>query len=235
MRSEIFGEFKEFMVAICIDESIGNYEMRFGFFNPDMGWYISKTYDEFKEKDIRLIRSKSLYLFIDGLNNYIIDRKLDFSNLIVSREDREGAELEEEVYELFNAYNKIKDSLRIFAPELNKFDDYLNNFGMEDLINGKTDILVYNQFEEFALAIIEKKNDIAQSKSPHERMMEIFDTPSTKEEVTDLMLDDILKLKNSVKERNDKDTRLYSMNIRNYSKILDYNPNELLKGIIKKK
>jgi hypothetical protein len=49
------------------------------------------------------------------------------------------------------------------------------------------------------------------------------------------MLDDILKLKNSVKERNDKDTRLYSMNIRNYSKILDYNPNELLKGIIKKK
>ena len=69
------------------------------------------------------------HLFIDGLNNYIIDRKLGFSNLIISREDREGAELEEEVYELFDAYNKIKDSLRIFAPELNKFDYYLNNFG----------------------------------------------------------------------------------------------------------
>ena len=51
MRSEILGEFEEFMVAICIDELIGNYEMRFGFFNSDMEEYISKAYDEFKEKE----------------------------------------------------------------------------------------------------------------------------------------------------------------------------------------
>ena len=56
MRSEIFGEFKEFMVAICIDESIGNYEMRFGFFNPKIEEYIAKIYKEFKEKNIRPIR-----------------------------------------------------------------------------------------------------------------------------------------------------------------------------------
>ena len=94
--------------------------------------------------------------------------------------------------------------------------------------------MVYNQFEEFALAIIEKKNDIAQSKSPHERMMEIFDTPSTKEEITDLMLESISRLKISVKKRNKKKILLYSESIRNYSKILEYNPDGLLERIIKK-
>ena len=233
MQSEIFGEFEDFMVAICIDEIVGNYEMRFGFFTSEIKEYTAKTHKGFKERDIRLIRSKSLYLFADDVTNYIIDRKLDFPNLIISREDRTG-ELEEEVYNLFNAYYKVKDSLKIWAPELDKFDDYLNNFGMDDLIAGKTDILVYNQFEQFALAVIEKKSSVGSTKSPHERMFEIFDTPSTKEEITDLMLDDISKLKNSVKKRNDKEINLYSRNIESYSKILDYDPAKLLRGIIKK-
>lgn len=233
MKSEVLGEFEEFMVAICIDEIVGNYEMRFGFFYPEIEEYTTQISNDFREKKIRLIRSKSLYLFVDEVNNYIIDSRLDFSNLIISREDRNG-ELEEEVYNLFKAYNKIKNSLKIWAPELGKFDDYLNNFGMDDLIAGKTDILVYNQFEEFSLAVIEKKNSVGNIKSPHERMFEIFETPSTKEEVTDLMLDEILKLKNSVKKKDEKGVNLYSSNIKNYSKILDYDPMELLKGIIKK-
>ena len=127
MRSEILGEFEEFMVAICIDELIGNYEMRFGFFGPDIGEYTTDTYKEFRKMNLIPIRSKSLYLFADDVNNYIIDKRLEFPNLVISREERVGV-LEEEVYELFNAYNKIKDSLRIWAPELGKFDDYLNNF-----------------------------------------------------------------------------------------------------------
>ena len=233
MRSEILGKFEEFMVAICIDESIGNYEMRFGFFNQGKEEYTMMMSNEFKGKKIRQIRSKSLYLFADEVNNYIIDNRLDFSNLIISREDRMG-ELEEEVYELFSAYKKIKNSLKIWAPELCKFDAYLSNFGMEDLLEGKTDILVYNQFEEFALAFMEKGDSIGNTKSPHERMFEIFETPSTKEEVTDLMLDDISKLKTSVKERDKKGIYFYSRNIRSYSKILDYNPHELLESIIKK-
>ena len=67
MQSEIFGEFEEFMVAICIDEMVGNYEMRFGFFNPEIKEYTTKTHKGFKEKGIRPIRSKSLYLYIFDL------------------------------------------------------------------------------------------------------------------------------------------------------------------------
>ena len=160
-----------------------------------------------------------------------VDDDCDFDD---DENDWAEGELEEEVYNLFNAYYKVKDSLTIWAPELGKFDDYLNNFGMDDLIAGKTDILVYNQFEQFALAVIEKKSSVGSTKNSHERMFEIFDTPSTKEEITDLMLDNISKLKNSVKKRNDKGINLYSRNIENYSKILDYDPTKLLSGIIKK-
>ena len=48
------------------------------------------------------------------------------------------------------------------------------------------------------------------------------------------MLDDLLKLKDSVKRNNEKNIKFYSMNIKNYSKILNYDTYDLLKKIIKK-
>ena len=107
--------------------------------------------------------------------------------------------------------------------------------GMEDLIMRETDVLVYNQYHGFSLAVMEKKKGIKSIKSPYERMIEILDHSVTKEEVTELMLDDILNLKSSVKENNEKEIELYSNNIQNYSKILDYNPSMMLEGIIKKR
>jgi hypothetical protein len=235
MRSEIMGEFEDFMVAICVDEVRGNYEMRFGFFNPDIDEYINRINLDFNKNGLRLIRSKSFHLFIHESNNYMIDTRVDFANLVISREERGMGSLDEEMHELFKAYGKVKNPLKIWAPGLTEFDEYLSNFGMEDLISGETDVLVYNQYHGFALAVMEKKKGVKGTKSPYERMIEILDHPITKEEITELMLDDILNLKSSVKEKNEKGIGLYSNNIQNYSKILYYDPAMMLEGIIKKK
>lgn len=234
MRSEIMGEFEDFMVAICVDEVRGNYEMRFGFFNPDVDEYIDRTSRIFNGVGLRPIRSRSIYLFIHESNNYIIDKRVDFANLVISREERGGGSLDEEIYELFKAYEKVKNPLKTWAPGLMEFDEYLSNFGMEDLIMGETNVLVYNQYNGFTLAVMEKNKGVDGTKNPYERMMDILDHPITKDEITELMLDDILNLKSSVKENNEKKIKLYSNNIQNYSKILDYSPTIMLEGIIKK-
>jgi|TARA_Y100000310_G_C20546860_1_gene746018 hypothetical protein len=235
MRSEIMGEFEDFMVAICVDEVNGNYEMRFGFFNPDVDEYVDRAGRIFKNIGLRPIRSKSIYLFIYESNDYIIDKSVDFANLVISRKGRVGGSLDEEMYELFKAYEKVKNSLKIWVPRLKEFDGYLSNFGMEDLINGEKDILVYDQYSNFALAVMEKKEKTKEIKNPYKRMTDILNRPITKGDITELMLDDILNLKSSVKKNNENGIELYSNNIQNYSKILDYDPTMMLEGIIKKK
>ena len=80
---------------------------------------------------------------------------------------------------------------------------------------------------------MKKKNKLENKVDSYWDVIPPLKEPLTKIEITDLMLDDILKLKDYVKESNEKEINKYSRSIRNYSKILKYDISGMLEKIIK--
>ena len=226
--------FEGINLYVMVNEEKGNYEMSIILPSWDTADYLLQLGGKLWGAGFDFNDSNNFYYFKDGENNYTIDKYAKCANLTFSREDRKGFLLEDEIEELFGSYRKVKGLIRTNCGDFDGLDNYLLNFGYEDLIKNQTEKLSYQRGYESRFQLNkEYLNNL--NNSVMEEVNEILSAPLSKEEVIDFMLDEITELKNCVKKGNGNGIDLTKQRIEHYSKKLDYEPTEMLERIINKK
>jgi len=232
--SENYMEFEGINLFVMVDEERGNYEMSIIMPFLDNINYLLQLGRKFWDAEFTFHESNNFYYLKDKENNYVIDRNTKCANLTFSREDRKGFLLEEDIEELFDSYRKVKEMVKISDHDFNGLDDYLLNFGYDDLIKGKTDNPSYERGFESQFKL-QKEYVEGAERDIFAEIDRIMKTPLTYEETIDFMLEGISELKKNVKKGNNKGIEYSKQRIEHYAKKLDYESTEMLEKIINKK
>jgi predicted transcriptional regulator len=226
-KKRINKKFNGFIVDIDIDEERGNYDMRFNFQDVEAKLFEEKISEEFGKRQFGHRELNHFSCFTDGNSNYIINKTSEIANIAIVRENVDGP-IEDEIENLFNSYKDIENFLKIEGYNLKKFDLYMENFGLEDIINRKTEKIKYSSTDGGYL-VMKGFEGITIVKEVEEIIKKFY----TQEETTEFMLEEISNLK--INLSSDKQTKIDQniRNIRGYSKELEYNPEKMIKKIIK--